>query len=67
MSKESSILSFSSRVINAVQAGELRDLFNPESVFLSTHGGGAGNNWASGYHQAQQASDTILELLGGAS
>jgi hypothetical protein len=30
------------RVINGIQSGEMRHLFNPENVFLSDHGGGAG-------------------------
>lgn len=29
------------------------NLYNPENVYLSKHGGGAGNNWASGYTQVQ--------------
>eukprot|EP00208_Stichococcus_sp_RCC1054_P001237 CAMPEP_0206150194 /NCGR_PEP_ID=MMETSP1473-20131121/38170_1 /ASSEMBLY_ACC=CAM_ASM_001109 /TAXON_ID=1461547 /ORGANISM="Stichococcus sp, Strain RCC1054" /LENGTH=437 /DNA_ID=CAMNT_0053547687 /DNA_START=1933 /DNA_END=3247 /DNA_ORIENTATION=+ len=51
------------RVINGMQSGELRGLFNPESVFLSTHGGGAGNNWASGHSQAAAAREDILDML----
>ncbi len=47
-----------------MQAGELRTLFNPESIFLSTHGGGAGNNWASGYDQAVKSQEDILDMLG---
>lgn len=39
------------RVINGIQNSEYRNLYNHENVFLSDHGGGAGNNWASGYHQ----------------
>lgn len=27
------------------------NLYNPENIYLSKHGGGAGNNWASGYSQ----------------
>lgn len=47
-----------------MQTGDLRGLFNPEGVFLSTHGGGAGNNWGSGYHQAEACSEDILGMLG---
>lgn len=39
------------RVINGIQNGEYRNLYNHENVFIADHGGGAGNNWASGYHQ----------------
>lgn len=52
------------RVINGIQSGELRHLFNPENVFLSAHGGGAGNNWASGYHQAEEAAEDIIDMIG---
>lgn len=39
------------RVINGIQNSEYRNLYNHENIFLSDHGGGAGNNWANGYHQ----------------
>lgn len=43
------------RVINGIQNGEYRNLYNHENVFIADHGGGAGNNWASGYHQVKAA------------
>ena len=39
------------RVINGIQNSDYRNLYNHENIFVSEHGGGAGNNWASGYHQ----------------
>lgn len=54
------------RVVDRIQAG-LRDLFNPESVYIAQHGGGAGNNWASGYDQAVKAQEDILDMLGAPS
>lgn len=39
------------RVINGIQNSEYRNLYNHENIFVAEHGGGAGNNWASGYHQ----------------
>lgn len=42
------------RVINGIQNSEYRNLYNHENIFVSEHGGGAGNNWASGYHQVCQ-------------
>ena len=41
------------RVINSIQNSEYRNLYNHENVFVADHGGGAGNNWASGYHQVR--------------
>ena len=36
------------RVINSIQTGLYANLYNPENFFVSTHGGGAGNNWGKG-------------------
>ena len=43
---------------------QVRNLFNPENVFLSDHGGGAGNNWASGYSQGEGVQEDILDMIG---
>ncbi|MFS7965447.1 putative tubulin [Helianthus anomalus] len=40
-----------SRVINGIQTGEYRNLYSHQNIFNSKEGGGARNNWASGYHQ----------------
>lgn len=32
---------------------------------MSDHGGGAGNNWASGYHQGESVQEDILDMIGG--
>ena len=53
------------RVINSIQNSDIKNLFNPENVFLSKHGGGAGNNWASGYHQGESVQEDILDMIGG--
>ena len=52
------------RVINSIQNSDIKNLFNPENIFLSKHGGGAGNNWASGYHQGEGVQEDILDMLG---
>ncbi len=51
-------------VINGIQNSEIRNLFNPENIFLSDHGGGAGNNWASGYSQGEAVQEDILDMIG---
>ena len=30
---------------------------------MSSEGGGAGNNWASGYHQASLVHDTLMDMI----
>lgn len=52
------------RVINGIQNSDIKNLFNPENIFMSDHGGGAGNNWASGYHQGESVQEDILDMIG---
>jgi len=52
------------RVINKVACtGPYRRLFNPENLFVAKEGGGAGNNWASGYRQGAEHYETILDMI----
>jgi tubulin gamma len=44
---------------NSVYSG----LYNPENIFISKEGGGAGNNWASGYTQAEKIQEEIMEMI----
>ena len=39
------------QVIDAITSSPYANLYNPENMYTSKHGGGAGNNWASGYSQ----------------
>ena len=45
------------------QNSEFRNLFNHENIFLSSHGGGAGNNWASGYSQAEAVQEDLMDMI----
>ncbi|CAM9141407.1 unnamed protein product [Ascophyllum nodosum] len=54
------LLDLEPRVINMIQSDEYRHLFNPENVF---EGGGAGNNWASGYRQAEDQHDYLMDMI----
>ncbi|KAH0976413.1 hypothetical protein GBA52_026132 [Prunus armeniaca] len=49
------------RVINGIQNSEYRNLYNHENIFVSDHGGGAGNNWASGYDQTYSVFPNQME------
>lgn len=49
------MLDLEPRVINTIQNSEQRQLFSQDNIFVSSEGGGAGNNWASGYNQAEQS------------
>ncbi|CAG5128652.1 unnamed protein product [Candidula unifasciata] len=57
------LLDLEPRVINSIMNSPYSKLYNPENVYLSSHGGGAGNNWASGYAQAERLYDEIFDII----
>jgi len=57
------LLDLEPRVINSIQTSDMRNLYNPENIWCSEHGGGAGNNWASGYGQADKSIEEIMEIV----
>lgn len=38
-------------------------MYNPENIFLSNDGGGAGNNWAYGYAQGEKVYEEVVEMI----
>lgn len=38
------------------------NLYNPENIYMSKHGGGAGNNWAAGFGQVNTCA--FIEIYG---
>lgn len=48
------LLDLEPRVIHTILNSPYANLYNPENIYLSEHGGGAGNNWASGFSQVHQ-------------
>lgn len=57
------LLDLEPRVINSIQTSTQRSLFNTENFFTSAHGGGAGNNWANGYTQAEAVHEELMEMI----
>jgi Tubulin/FtsZ family, GTPase domain len=51
------------RVIHGIQSSPYRDLYNQENFFIAKEGGGAGNNWASGFRQGGEHEDYIMEMI----
>ena len=45
------LLDLEPRVIHGILNSPYAKLYNHENIYMSEHGGGAGNNWASGYAQ----------------
>lgn len=38
-------------------------LYNPENIFVSKDGGGAGNNWAQGYAAGERSYEEVMEMI----
>ncbi|KAH8352340.1 hypothetical protein KR084_003498 [Drosophila pseudotakahashii] len=57
------LLDLEPRVINTIMGSAYSKLYNPENVYLSKHGGGAGNNWASGYSQGDKLQEEVFDII----
>ena len=52
-------------MIDRIRASPYANLYNPENMYLPKDGdgGGAGNNWASGYAQGERYYDDIFDII----
>lgn len=57
------LLDLEPRVIHTIMSSPYAKLYNPENIYLSKHGGGAGNNWASGYSQGDKLQEEIFDII----
>jgi len=57
------LLDLEPRVINSIMNSEYKKLYNPENVFLAKDGGGAGNNWASGFFQGEKFHEEVFDII----
>lgn len=51
------------RVINNILTSSYANLYNPENIFVSKDGGGAGNNWAQGYGYGEKIYEEVMEMI----
>ncbi|CAK8682727.1 tubulin gamma-1 chain [Clavelina lepadiformis] len=51
------------RVVNSIKNSEYANLYNPENIYLSEHGGGAGNNWAAGFHAGEKIHEELFDII----
>jgi tubulin gamma len=51
------------RVIHTILSSPFANLYNPENIYLSSDGGGAGNNWAYGYSKGDHVHEEIIEMI----
>ena len=51
------------QVIHNILTSPFANLYNPENIFMSKDGGGAGNNWAQGYSAGEKLYEDIMEMV----
>ncbi|GAB7347659.1 hypothetical protein MBLNU459_g4525t1 [Dothideomycetes sp. NU459] len=57
------LLDLEPRVINGIQTGAYKNIYNPENFYVHQEGTGAGNNWAAGYAMGEQVQDEVLDMI----
>ncbi|KAJ9294381.1 hypothetical protein DTO271G3_6956 [Paecilomyces variotii] len=57
------LLDLEPRVINSIQSGSYRNIYNPENFFIGQQGIGAGNNWAAGYAAGEIVQEEIFDMI----
>jgi len=57
------LLDLEPRVINGIKNSDHKRLFNNENMYVSQQGGGAGNNWASGYSHGASVENEIMDMI----
>lgn len=51
------------RVINGIQTGPYKNIYNPENFYIGKNGVGAGNIWGDGYQTGEQVHEDIMEMI----
>ncbi|PFH56336.1 hypothetical protein XA68_16710 [Ophiocordyceps unilateralis] len=51
------------RVINGIQTGPYRNIYNPENFYVGKNGMGAANNWGDGYQSGEAVCEDIMEMI----
>lgn len=51
------------QVLNTIQTGAYRNIYNPENFFIGRQGIGAGNNWAAGYAAGEIVQEEVFDMI----
>ncbi|KAI9868018.1 MAG: gamma-tubulin [Trichoglossum hirsutum] len=57
------LLDLEPRVINSIQTGAYKNIYNPENFYVGKDGIGAGNNWAAGYATGEAVHEEVMEMI----
>ncbi|KAL5324140.1 hypothetical protein ACEPPN_008683 [Leptodophora sp. 'Broadleaf-Isolate-01'] len=51
------------RVLNGIQTGPYKNIYNPENFFVGKNGVGAANNWGDGYQTGELVHEDVMEMI----
>jgi tubulin gamma len=51
------------RVLDGIQTGPYKNIYNPENFFVGEDGMGAGNNWGAGYSAGEKVQEEIFDMI----
>jgi len=57
------LLDLEPRVIDTIMQSPFAKLYNQENIYTSKDGGGAGNNWAHGFGQAEKLHEDLFDII----
>ncbi|KAF1815629.1 tubulin-domain-containing protein [Eremomyces bilateralis CBS 781.70] len=57
------LLDLEPRVINSIQTGAYRNIYNPENFYVHKDGTGAGNIWAAGYSMGESVYEEVMDMI----
>lgn len=51
------------QVLNGIQTGPYKNIYNPENFYVGKNGMGAANNWGDGYQSGEAVFEDIMEMI----
>lgn len=50
-------------MIQGLQNGPYKNIYNPENFFVGSQGSGAANNWAAGYAAGDTVQEEVFDMI----
>ena len=50
-------------MINSIQTGPYKNIYNPENFYIDKQGIGAGNNWGAGYAAGENIFEEVFDII----
>ena len=50
-------------MIQSIQNGPYKNIYNPENFFIGSQGSGAANNWGAGYAAGEKVQEEVFDMI----